>query len=87
MITGQELVETIRKITGYNKGVSTISKNMIRFLSLFNTNMREVVKMFYLNEDPVVLNGEKYEKLIGPVPCTSYYEGLKQTIDYMNQGQ
>ena len=87
VITGQELVETIRKMTGYKKRVSTISKNLIRFLGMFNANMREVVEMFYLNEDPVVLNGEKYEKLIGPIPRTSYEEGLKQTIDYMKQGQ
>lgn len=87
VITGLELVETIRKVTGNKKRVSTITKNMVRFLGLFNANMREVVEMFYLNEDPVVLNGEKYEKMIGPVPCTSYEEGLKQTIDYMKQMQ
>lgn len=40
--------------------------------------------MFYLNEEPVVLNGEK---LIGKVPTTSYEEGLKQTIAYMKQNQ
>lgn len=83
VITGDELIGSIRQVTGYNKGVSTVTKNMIRFLGLFNANMREVVEMFYLNEDPVVLNGEKYERLIGPVPRTSYQEGLKQTIDYM----
>lgn len=87
VITGLELVETIRKVTGNKKRVSTITKNMVRFLGLFNANMREVVEMFYLNEDPVVLNGEKYEKMIGPVPRTSYEEGLKQTIDYMKQVQ
>lgn len=87
VITGQELLESIRNITGYNKGVSTITKNMIRFLGLFNAYMREVVEMYYLNEDPVVLNGEKYEMLCGPVPRTSYQEGLKQTIHRMKNVQ
>ncbi|WP_391122670.1 SDR family NAD(P)-dependent oxidoreductase [Psychrobacillus sp. L3] len=87
VISGEEIVKTIRKITGYQKGVSTISKNMIRFLGLFNRQMREVVEMFYLNEEPVVLNGEKYEKLIGKVPSTSYEEGLRQTIAYMKQNK
>jgi nucleoside-diphosphate-sugar epimerase len=85
IISGEEMVRTIREITGYQKAVSTVSKNMIRFIGLFNRQMREVVEMFYLNEEPVVLMGEKYEKLIGPVPRTSYREGLKQTIDYMKQ--
>jgi nucleoside-diphosphate-sugar epimerase len=83
VITGRQLVEEIREITGYQKGVSTVSKNMIRFLGIFNRGMKEVVEMFYLNEEPVVLNGEKYEQHIGPVPRTSYREGLRQTLEYM----
>ncbi|MGE6489199.1 SDR family NAD(P)-dependent oxidoreductase [Paenisporosarcina sp. NPDC076898] len=87
VISGEEMVKTIREITGYQKSVSTISKNMIRFLGMFNRQMREVVEMFYLNEEPVVLNGEKVEKLIGKVSNTSYEEGLKQTIVYMRHNQ
>ncbi|MGA9226845.1 MAG: SDR family NAD(P)-dependent oxidoreductase [Mesobacillus sp.] len=86
-ISGDEIVKTVREITGYQKGVSTVSKNMIRFLGLFNRQMREVVEMFYLNEEPIVLNGEKYENFIGPIPRTSYREGLRQTIEYMKQTQ
>lgn len=82
-ISGIELVKIIRELTGYEKGVFTISKNMIRCLGVFDKNMREVVEMFYLNEQPVVLDGSKYEQIIGEVPQTSYREGLKQTIDYM----
>ncbi len=83
VITGEDLVNTIREITQYSKGVSTITKGMIKFMGLFSSDMREVVEMFYLNEEPVVLDGEKYERMIGPVPCTSYREGLRQTIEYM----
>lgn len=83
VITGEELVKIMREITGYAKGVSTVSKNMIRFLGLFNSGMREVVEMFYLNEEPVILSGEKYERFIGEIPRTSYRDGLKQTIGFM----
>lgn len=83
VITGKELIKIIRDITDYQKGVSTISKKMIQFLGIFNSQMREAVEMYYLNEEPVVLNGEKYEKLIGPVPRTSYREGLIETVEYM----
>lgn len=84
-VSGKELIEMIREITGYNKGVSTISKNMIRFLGLFNPMMREAVEMFYLNEEPVVLDGSKYEKVFGEIPRTSYQEGLRKTIEYMKK--
>lgn len=87
VISGEEIIKTIRASSGYQKKVSTVTKNMIRFLGLFNRQMREVLEIFYLNEEPVVLNGEKYEELLGPVPCTPYRKGLQQTIDYMRQTQ
>ena len=87
VISGEEIIKTIREITGYQKGVSTISKKMIQFLGVFNSQMREVVEMFYLNEEPVLLNGEKYEKLFGRVPSTSYEQGLKHTIEYMKRNK
>lgn len=85
VITGEELVNIIRQLTGYEKRVSTVSKNMIRLLGLFNSGMREAVEMFYLNEEPVVLNAEKYENQFGPLPRTPYIHGLKQTLEYMQK--
>ncbi|MFS0577485.1 SDR family NAD(P)-dependent oxidoreductase [Sporosarcina sp. 179-K 3D1 HS] len=85
VITGNELVNLIRELTGYDKRVSTVSKNLIRFLGIFKADMREMVEMFYLNEEPVVLDGSKYEKAIGPLPRTSYREGLQRTIEYMTR--
>ena len=83
VISGDEIIQIIRELSGYNKPVRTVSKNQIRFLGLFNANMREVVEMFYLNEEPVILDGTKYEAEIGPLPRTSYKEGLKRTIEHM----
>ena len=74
-ISGEEIIKTSAKLRIIKKEYPLFRKNMIRFIGLFNRQMREVVEMFYLNEEPVVLNGEKYEKLIGPVPRTSYREG------------
>ncbi|WP_251548630.1 SDR family NAD(P)-dependent oxidoreductase [Neobacillus muris] len=85
VVTGDELVEKLREISGYDKKVSVISKNMIRLLGLFNAGMREVVEMFYLNEEPVVLDGGKYEKWIGPLPRTPYKQGLMRTLEFMAQ--
>ncbi|MEQ2526831.1 SDR family NAD(P)-dependent oxidoreductase [Bacillaceae bacterium CLA-AA-H227] len=87
VISGKELVKLIRDIDNYEKGVTTITKGMIRFLGIFDPFMREVVEMFYLNEEPVVLDGTKYEQFIGELPNTAYRDGLKQTIDYMKKNE
>ncbi|GIN64157.1 membrane protein [Robertmurraya siralis] len=84
-ISGKKIIAILRELTGYEKGVSTVSKNMIKFLGLFNRFMREVVEMFYLNEEPVVLDGSKYEQMFDEVPRTSYQEGLRRTIEYMRK--
>src|SRR5690606_12390079 len=86
-ITGEEIIELVREITGYRKKVITIRKAMIQFLGLFNPFMREVVEMFYLMEEPVVLDGSKYEREIGPLPKTPYKEGLKQTLAWMKNSK
>lgn len=81
VITGREIISIIRTLTNANKKVSTITKNMLRFVGLFNKQMREFVEMQYLNEDPVILDGEKYEKHIGALPKTPYEEGIRKTVE------
>ncbi|PXW86966.1 nucleoside-diphosphate-sugar epimerase [Pseudogracilibacillus auburnensis] len=83
VITGEEIIHILQSITNNHKKVSTVTKNMVRFIGLFDRQMREFVEMMYLNEQPVVLDGEKYEKNIGILPKTPYDEGIKRTIDIM----
>ncbi|NBJ70039.1 MULTISPECIES: hypothetical protein [Clostridia] len=79
-VTGIDLVRLIRDVTRYQKKVFTVTTNMLRFLGVFDRQMREFVEMQYLNRQPVILNGEKYENLIGPLPRTSYKQGIELTL-------
>lgn len=83
VITGNEMIEIARRLTGNQKRVLTATKTLIKFLGLFDKQMREFVEMLYLTEEPVVLSGEKYEKEIGPLSLTSYENGMKKTIDHI----
>lgn len=84
-ITGEELIAIIRNLTNYDKKITPVTKNMLRFVGLFDRQMREFVELQYLYEDPVVLSGEKYEREIGPLPKTSYIDGMKQTIESLKE--
>lgn len=84
-ITGDEIIEILRKEVGYKKSIRTVSKTMIQFIGLFQPFMREMVEMMYLTEDPVILCGEKYEAKIGPIPQTPYKKGIKETLNWMNE--
>jgi nucleoside-diphosphate-sugar epimerase len=82
-ITGEELITLIREVTGYKKTVKIVSKNMIRFFGFFSPFMKEMVEMMYLTENPVILSGEKYEKVINSLPRTPYSQGIQETISWM----
>ncbi|MCH1627759.1 SDR family NAD(P)-dependent oxidoreductase [Ferdinandcohnia quinoae] len=85
VITGKEIIKIAKQHLSYEKDVSTVTKGMIRLLGIFDKQMREVVEMLYLTEEPVVLDGSKYEREIGKLPTTPYEEGIGRTLDYMRQ--
>ncbi|GKV54920.1 NAD-dependent dehydratase [Sporosarcina sp. NCCP-2222] len=82
LVTGNELVDMIRSLTGYDKKVSSVTKPMIRLAGLFNPFMREFLELSYLYENPFQLDGSKYEREIGALPRTPYEEGLRQTLAF-----
>ncbi|UTR13740.1 SDR family NAD(P)-dependent oxidoreductase [Salipaludibacillus sp. LMS25] len=81
-VTGDELL-TIVKDLGYTKSFRPISKNAIRLLGIFSPFMRELTEMMYLTETPVILNGKKYEQLMGGIETTPYAIGLEKTIAWI----
>lgn len=38
-----------------------------------------------MTEDPVLLDGAKYEAEIGPLPKTPYQKGIEQTIRFLQK--
>lgn len=84
-ITGEEIIGIIRSETGYKKSIRTVSKTMIQFIGIFQPFMREMVEMMYLTKNPIILSGKKYEAKIGPIPRTPYKEGIKNTLNWMNE--
>ncbi|MES5891372.1 MULTISPECIES: SDR family NAD(P)-dependent oxidoreductase [Bacillus cereus group] len=85
VITGEEMIQHMKELAGYKKSIITVNKWVVRLLGLFDKQMKEFVEMLYLVEKPVILSGEKYEEYIGEIPKTPYYEGIRETIEYMGK--
>jgi len=85
VIAGTELVGLMQESLGSAGKVGSVGKGMITLMGLFDKGMREFREMMYLLEEPVVLSGEKYERLIGPLPRTPYRDGIAQTVQFMRQ--
>ncbi|MEN2768798.1 SDR family NAD(P)-dependent oxidoreductase [Ornithinibacillus xuwenensis] len=81
LISGEEINDLVDEIVGTKKSFITVTKAMLWFIGLFQKQMKEALEMYYLNEDPVVLDGNKYETIIGELPKTSYRRGIEETLN------
>lgn len=80
VISGRDLVRIAQEASGRRKAVIPLGRIGLSLIGLFNPVMKEVVEMLYLTEEPLVLSGEKYERLIGPLSWTPHQEAIKETI-------
>ncbi|WP_307606868.1 NAD-dependent epimerase/dehydratase family protein [Paenibacillus sp. V4I9] len=87
LISGRALVKLAQEASGTNKAIFPLGKASLSLIALFSPVIKEVVEMLYLTKDPLVLSGKKYERLVGPVPATSFEEGMKATIGAIKNRQ
>lgn len=80
LISGKEIVRIAQAASGATKPVIPLGKIGLSLLGLAVPVMKEVVEMLYLTEEPLVLSGEKYERLVGPIPATPFETGIAATI-------
>lgn len=83
VISGTEIVRIAQKASGAVKPVLPLGKISLSVLGIFLPVMKEIVEMLYLTEDPFILSGEKYERLIGPIPATKFEDAIPATIQQL----
>jgi nucleoside-diphosphate-sugar epimerase len=79
-ISGLEIAEIASGYLHKPIKFKPIHRWMINGLGIFNPFMREFSEMMYLNETPVILDGEKYESRIGALPRTAYKTGIYHNL-------
>jgi nucleoside-diphosphate-sugar epimerase len=84
-ISGNEIAEIASEHLKKNLKIKPIHRWMINALGLFNPFMKEFSEMMYLNETPVILDGTKYDRRIGPLPKTPYQIGVQNNLDQMTK--
>ncbi|WP_127484621.1 NAD-dependent epimerase/dehydratase family protein [Paenibacillus ehimensis] len=80
LISGREIVRMARQASGSSKPVIPLGRGGLSLLGMAVPVMKEVVEMLYLTEEPLVLCGDKYKRLIGPVRATPFEEGITNTV-------
>lgn len=80
LISGKEIVQIAQQASGSAKSVIPLGRVGLSLLGIAVPVMKEVVEMLYLTEEPLVLSGDKYERLIGPARATSFEKGITATV-------
>lgn len=80
LISGREIVRIARQASGSSKPVIPLGRGGLSLLGMAVPVMKEVVEMLYLTKEPLVLSGDKYMRLIGPVRATPFEEGITNTM-------
>ncbi|WP_207892430.1 SDR family NAD(P)-dependent oxidoreductase [Paenibacillus pinisoli] len=80
LISGRDIVRLARQASGSSKAVIPLGRIGLSLLGMGMPVMKEIVEMLYLTEEPVILDGEKYERQIGPIRKTSFEQGIAATI-------
>jgi nucleoside-diphosphate-sugar epimerase len=82
----QYLLEIAKEAESKSK-ISTLNSNFVfKIIGLFNPVVKELVEMLYLKREKLILNGTKYQKIIGtPLPVTDYKSGIRKTLDWVKE--
>ncbi|GMX60968.1 hypothetical protein Elgi_73990 [Paenibacillus elgii] len=85
LISGKEIVRIARQASNSSKPVFPLGRIGLSLLGMSIPVMKEIVEMLYLTEEPLILSGDKYERLIGPIKATRFEEGITLTISTLQR--
>jgi nucleoside-diphosphate-sugar epimerase len=74
-LTGKQLVELVAEVINKEPRHKVISKGMIKFISFFNGQLKELIKLSYQWENDYLFSSEKLEKKYN-LKALSYKEGI-----------
>ncbi|MGP6157630.1 MAG: NAD-dependent epimerase/dehydratase family protein [Vulcanimicrobiaceae bacterium] len=85
VIQQRELVRRIFAEAGTPLKTMTVNKTMLRAIGIFNKLLRELVEMYYLQTNPVILDDSALSGLLGTVHATPYDEAIRLTLASMRK--
>ena len=80
-VTTREMLTMIYAEAGHTPRVRRAGKAMVRLIGFFNAQVREIVEMMYLFEEPFVVDDSKFKAAFGDI-ATPMPEAIRATIEW-----
>jgi nucleoside-diphosphate-sugar epimerase len=82
----RDWVSLVFKGVGNEPKMTGTSRAFIRLAGLFNPMAREFAEIQYLTEEPLILDGNKFNNFFGSnYPTRSYQEGIRETLAWFRK--
>jgi nucleoside-diphosphate-sugar epimerase len=85
-IRAHDWINLVFKEAGGEPKMTGTSRTFMQFAGLFNGVAREFAEMQYLTEEPLILDGSKFNNFFGTkYPTRSYEEGIRETLAWLRK--
>ena len=84
-INALDFITRVYRAAGGQPKYRSVGRGVLKMMGWFSPFYRELPEMLYLAETPVLLDDSKLVARLGPMPKTSYDEGIRQTLDWMRR--
>ncbi|MFO7892740.1 MAG: NAD-dependent epimerase/dehydratase family protein [Longimicrobiales bacterium] len=84
--TGREFIEMAFAAAGTEPNVGLYPRWMMRLVSVFSRDMRELVEILHQFEEPWVLDGSKFADTFGELDLTPMREAVARTVEAWKAG-
>jgi nucleoside-diphosphate-sugar epimerase len=80
----RDWITLVYKEVGFPQRMTGTSHLFVRIAGLFNSLAREFAEMQYLAEEPLILDGSKFNNFFHThYPTRSYEEGIRETVNWL----
>ena len=82
----RDWMSLVFKEAGVEPKMSGTGRMFVQLAGLFNPMAREFVEMQYLAEEPLILDGTKFNNFFGAkYPTRSYEDGIRETVEWLRK--
>ncbi len=85
-VTTRQFVDIVFEETSFSPKIQSTPKLLLRLAGLLNSQVRELLEMWYEFEEPFILDSTKFETAFGDV-ATSPPEAIQKTVEWYRQNQ
>jgi nucleoside-diphosphate-sugar epimerase len=84
-ITAREFIKMIFGELNRKERIKVVSETTLKFLSFFNSDIRELKELFYEYSEPYILSDSKFRAVFNNFEYTPYEIGIRETLDWFHK--